>query len=187
MNTNQTGLTANEITTSRERASCAKLLEWYTGQIGAKFGAVGAIFLQLYNDREKPWRFQYESYDDYCEKVWHMTPRRALQLRTGEAVKALMLTDAPDMAPVVQSLKEGQLRELATVPREKRAEVLKVAIETERKPTGRALKQAKARVIEGEIVTPVAGKSEYTARQIEEASSQTGCAGFCPVCKQKLP
>jgi hypothetical protein len=51
-------------------------------------------------------------------------------------------------------MQEGQLRELAKVPEEKRVEVLKAAVEAGQKPTAPAIRRAKGRIVDGATGEP---------------------------------
>lgn len=101
-----------------------------------------------------------------------MSPRRLQQIAAGESVKALLATEAPDLAPVVQGMREGQVRALATVPPEKRADVLREATAAPGKMTAEKIKRAKARVIDLPPPDPV----------LDEPENLPPAAKVCPHC-----
>lgn len=144
-------------------------LDWYESQIRTRAKSLAAIFVELRNDPHEPWRYAHESYEDYCREVWHMSPRRLQQIAAGESVKALLASEAPDIAPIVQAMPEGQARVLTTIPEDKRATVMRDAVSRPGKMTAAKIKQAKARIIE---TIP----SVTTAAQLPEK------AKVCPHC-----
>jgi hypothetical protein len=99
-----------------------------------------------------------------------MSPRRMQQLAAGETVKALLTTEAPDLAPVLESMPEAQLRELASTPAEQRQEVLRTAVKSAPKLTAKRIKLAKAKIIDA---TP-------------EPQPETNNCSLCPTCGQAI-
>lgn len=141
-------MTSEEIAVSLEKTKRANRLKWYEEEITKRGKNLAAIFKELRDDPIKPWSDTYPSYEIYCETVWGMTPRRIQQLAAGESVKALLASEAPDLAPILEKMPEGQLRELATTPAEKRQDVLRAATATPSKLTAKKIKAAKARIID---------------------------------------
>ncbi len=132
-------------------------LNWYEEQIRKQTRSLAAIFIELRKDGLQPWKAGgHESYEDYCREVWGMSPRRLQQIAAGESVKALLSLEAPDLAPVIKKMPEGQVRELVATPPENRLAVLRETISRVGKMTARKIKQAKARVIEPEAPAPAA-------------------------------
>lgn len=135
-------------------------LDWYENRIRTHAKGLASVFIELRNDALQPWRISHASYEDYCREVWGMTPRRIQQIAAGESVKALLASEAPDIAPIVQAMPEGQIRELVTAPPEKRAEVVRMAATQPGKMTASKIKQAKARIIATEENLPMHTQGE---------------------------
>jgi hypothetical protein len=73
----------------------------------------------------KLYRADFETFDQYCQKRWGWSQKRASHLIiASEVVKMLPVKDST----IVEN--EGQARQLAKVPAEKRVEVLRVAKES---------------------------------------------------------
>jgi hypothetical protein len=136
----------NEITNRVQDANRKIRLDWYEGEIEKRGKLLATIFVELAADPLKPYLLTHANFEEYCRERWSMSPRRIQQLRKGESVKALLAAEAPDLAPIIKSMPEGQVRELATAPPEKREEVLREAIKAP-KLNSRTIKQAKARVV----------------------------------------
>ena len=79
---------------------------------------------------------KYATFEDYCHQRWSLSRSRAYQLMAAaDVVSTIVDTGLP--APA----NEGQARELARVPAEKRAEVWRATVErTEGKPTAAAIR-----------------------------------------------
>lgn len=150
-------MTALNIAESIQRTKLESRLKWYEEQIRARGKSFAAIFIELRNDPQQPWRLNHDTYEDYCREVWGMTSRRLQQIAAGASVKALLASEAPDLAPVVQAMREGQMRVLVTTPSEKRVEVLRAALEISKpgEMTAAKIKKAKARVIDAAPADPV--------------------------------
>lgn len=183
-------MNTEEITVRVKNAELQKRsekLSWIMGQIKKKMAEIGNYLKEIRDD--KLYEKDFASFEEFCQANFGFGNKRANQIIAGENIRTMLAIEAandPEVSAVIPKMKEAALRELATVPPDRRVEVVKEAIRIG-KTDGPKMKRAKARVIEGEIVAPGDGKSEYTGHQIEEAASQVGCAGFCPVCKQKLP
>ena len=138
------------------RVKARTMLDWYEGEIRKRIRSLGEIFLQLRKEASQPWRFEYASCDEYCQKVWGMTDRRAQQLAAGENTRALLLESAPEMAPAIQTLSEAHMREISTVPTDKRIPVLRAAIEAvkdpAKRPTAKLIRKARALIVEGVVI-----------------------------------
>ncbi len=104
-------------------------LNWYEEQIRKQTRSLAAIFIELRKDGLQPWKAGgHESYEDYCREVWGMSPRRLQQIAAGESVKALLSLEAPDLAPVIKKMPEGQARALSAIPEARRIEVLRTVV-----------------------------------------------------------
>lgn len=164
----------SQVAESIDRIKLQQRLTWYEDQIRIRSKSLAAIFLELRNDPQKPWRLSHESYEAYCTEVWSMSPRRIQQIAAGESVKALLASEAPDIAPVVQAMPEGQARVLTTIPASKRAAVIRDAVSRPGKMTAAKIKQAKARIIETIQAVTTAAQLPYKAK-------------VCPHCGQAIP
>lgn len=154
-------------------------LEYYEREITKAGNALAGVFRRLRDDREKPWLCEYESFEDYCLKRWNMTPRRQQQIMAAESVRD-QLAGVAETAGIAPMLNERQLREIKGIEPEHRPAVIEAAKAISKRMPTRAIKQARARVIEGEIVTPDAGKS------VEPTGNKGGADRFgcCPTCKR---
>lgn len=181
-----------DLAQSIEQTKLRNTLNWYEDQIRTRAKSLAAIFVQLRNDPQKPWRVSHESYEAYCLEVWNMSPRRIQQIAAGETVKALLAAEAPELAETVKKMPEGQIRALATAPPEKRAEVLRSAVEKPGKMTARKIKAAKARVIDHEEeALESALASESLATPAPTASTISNgelppAAKVCPHCGKEI-
>jgi len=164
---------SNDLAASIEATKRQNRLKWYEDEITKRGKSLAAIFIELRDDPLKPWKLAHDTFDAYCAERWGLTQRRMQQLAAGESVKALLATEAPDMAETVSAMPEGQIRALASVAPEKRIEVLKTAVASTRKLTAKTIKQAKAIVID---IHPATG--EPTEPKLPER---------CPHCGQTMP
>jgi hypothetical protein len=90
---------------------------------------------------ERLYRAEHGTFEEYCSERWQMTDRRARQLMTAAEVIGTMVP----VEGVPMPTSERQMRELAKVPEPERAEVWeRVVVETEGKPTAKAIREAVA-------------------------------------------
>jgi len=130
-------------------------LEWYEREIEKRGKAFADILRELRDDPLKPYLATHSSLAHYLEDRWDMTPRRQQQLTAAENVKQMLADAAPDLAPIVRNMKEGQVRELAKVPEPERPAVLRAAIaDSAGKLTSTVIKRAKARIIDAATGQP---------------------------------
>ena len=82
----------------------------------------------------KLYKIEHDTFEDYCQKKWQMTARRAQQLVSAAEVVA----DCSKIGTIVPKT-ESQARPLTSIPREQRAEVFAEASATSAtgKPTAR--------------------------------------------------
>jgi hypothetical protein len=145
-------------------------LVWYESQLEGKFRSLAALFLELKNDKLQPWLPEFESFEEYAEKKWGMTPRRRQQLERGEFIRLLAAENAPDIAEDIKAMPEGQVRVISKLKPPERIEVIRAAISIQpdrKKRTADTLKIAKARVIDA-VIEP----------------EKPAC---CPTCKRPYP
>ena len=123
----------------------------------ALFHETGHALMQVRD--EKLYRGEYDSFEDYLSRKWNLTSSRARQFIA--ASKTL------DSVEISTNLNEGQAKELAKVPKEKRQEVIDWAIEkAEGKPlTAAKIKQAASEVLEAEPDAEEAPYEEYEDTQ----------------------
>lgn len=102
------------------------------------FVEVGTALLAI--REERLYRAEHSTFEDYCRERWGMSERRARQLMSSaEVVGTIVPTGLP--APA----NEGQARELARVPEERRAEVWRETVErTNGRPTAAAVRETYA-------------------------------------------
>jgi len=130
-------------------------LEWYEREIEKRFKSFADIWRELRDDPLKPYLATHSSLAHYMEDRWGMTDRRQQQLAAAATVKQLLSDAAPDLAPIVQNMKEGQVRELAKVPEPERPAVLRAALtDPKGKLTGPVIKRAHAKVIDAATGQP---------------------------------
>lgn len=153
---------SEEITNRVENAKRKTRLEWYEAEIEKRARSLAGIFVEMSSDPIKPYLLTHANFEEYCHDRWKMSPRRVQQLKKGESIKALLAAEAPDLAPTIATMNEGQVRELATAPPGKRVEVLREAIKAPKLNSG-TIKQAKARVVGTEQDFPM-----HTTREIGE-------------------
>ena len=91
-----------------------------------------------------------------------MTPRRRQQLEKGEVIKALMSEAAPELAPTIAAMPEGQVREFIAVAPEQRIEVLRAAIADPAKLKPSTIKRAKAVVLDAATGQPEQQEFSFT-------------------------
>ena len=132
------------------------------------------ILRELHDDKEKPYLLNHETWEDYLEGRWNMSPRRARQLMTAETLR-LQLSDTPELVTIAPKLKEGQLRALAALPAPQAVEVVKEATKQGKSLTARNLKVVKAVVIDGE-----------TGQPEPEPEKEKTCWTKCPTCGGKM-
>lgn len=140
---------SESILQSRREVRC----NWYRDEINKRGKALAAIFREFCEDPLKPWLYSHPTIEEYCAATWNMTYRRTHQLIAADNLKALMIEDAPDLAPEITGMTERAARVLVETPAEKRVEVLRAAVKSA-KVNSRTLKQAKARIIDGETGEP---------------------------------
>ena len=153
-------------------------LEWYEREIEKRGKAFADILRELRDDPLKPYLATHNSLAHYLEDRWDMTPRRQQQLTAAENVKQILADAAPDLAPIVQNMKEGQVRELAKVPEAERPAVLRAAIaDPKGKLTSTVIKQAKAKIINAETGEPEQQEFSFTFKTKPE--HRDNAAWFC--------
>lgn len=81
----------------------------YVKEQAMKAGAKLLEVLKEVHDR-KSWRFDYESWEDYCQKAWNFSRVRAHQIMAGADFLGLM--NEAGGGDVTGELNEGHLREL---------------------------------------------------------------------------
>lgn len=144
-------------------------LEWYEREIEKRGKAFADILRELRDDPLKPYLATHDSLAHYLEDRWSMTPRRQQQLTAAENVKQMLSDAAPDLAPIVQNMKEGQVRELAKVPEPERPAVLRAAIaDPKGKLTGTVIKRAHAKVIDAATGQPEQQEFSFTFKTTPE-------------------
>lgn len=149
-------------------------LEYYEREIKSRTALLVLIWKELRDDALQPYLATHDSLEHYLIDRWRMTPRRLQQLAAGEVIRAELAAEAtPDLAPVVENLKEGVLREVKNTPPAQRMEVIAAAVRTPGRVTASKIKQARARLVEP------ASESDR-----EPASPAARC---CPHCHQPLP
>lgn len=136
---------SNEITERVKNIEKRKRLEWYENEIEKTGKALGRLFRDLRDDTLKPYLVDYISFEDYLEKRWDMTPRRAQQMMAAESVRN-QLALAPETASIAPRLNERQLREMVNIEPEKRPALMSKAKRIDPKMSARALKAAKTLV-----------------------------------------
>lgn len=94
-------------------------LQWAKEE-AMKLGAKIMQVLKEVHDK-RSYRFDFATFEEYCEKEWNMTARRANQIVAGENFRSLMI-GAGDADAV--AIPEGQLRVLAKVTPEKAVKVI---------------------------------------------------------------
>lgn len=95
----------------------------------------------------KLYRSSHDTFDQYVKDRWKFTSKRAYQLIDSHEVRKSTMVDKK---PVVTN--ERQARELKKVPKEKRQEVVELAVkETDGNLTAKAIQKA-AKTVEGETV-----------------------------------
>lgn len=155
---------ANEI---EERALTARRktrLEWYETEIDKRGNAWLQIWRDLAADTLKPYLATHPSLDAYATDRWGMTPRRILQLKTADNFRAMLLQETPELAGVVNNMREGPMRELVNLPAPQAAEVIRKATEQPGKVTAKKIKMVKARIIDAETGQP---EPEQRSEQME--------------------
>ena len=148
-------MTNTEITERAANVRKQNRLTWYEEQIQMRGKALASIFKQLHDDPEKPYLLHHASWEAYCADRWHISPSRGWQLLASENVRE-QLADAPETAALAPQLSERQLREVVTVPAPRRVEVVLAAVAANPKLPARAIKRARAMIIDGETGEPEA-------------------------------
>lgn len=112
------------------------------------FVEVGNALLTIRDDRL--YRESHDAFEDYCRERWGFSRQRAQQLTSAaQAVTTIVGTDLP--APV----NEGQARELARVPEDKRSEVWRETVaRTEGRPTAKAIRETYEATAQGSETSP---------------------------------
>jgi hypothetical protein len=134
--------TTSSLIENAKQKQRAVRLQWYREESVKRLNKLLDLFEELRVDALEPWRAQYATFEECCEAEFGVSASRVRQLRNASSVKAALLSEAPDMAPVVKNLNEGQVRELVSTPKEQRMEVLRIAIRDSGKPTPKAIRQA---------------------------------------------
>lgn len=88
------------------------------------FVEVGTALTEI--NKSRLYRADYGTFEDYCRERWHMSRARAYQMIEAASVVGDLSTTVDIPAPA----SERQVRELAAVPAEKRADVWREAVET---------------------------------------------------------
>ena len=158
-------------------------LDWYESEIEKRGKALASIFIQLRDDKEKPYLRTHANWEDYCQGRWNMTPRRILQIVAADNVRQLLAYD-PETAAIAPAMNEGQLRALSTVPPEKRIEVLKEAKKAP-KLTARTIKEAKARIIPS--TKPAKPPTPPEQNLDDEGEPARILHARCPHCGRPMP
>lgn len=146
-------------------------LEWHERQIKTSASNLASAFRALRDDKTRPWLCSHRSFEEYCADAWGMSRRRLQQIEAGENIKTLLSSEAPDLAEIVEPMKEGPLRVLAHTPPEQRVAVLReavvdAALTKRNKLTEPIIRQARAKII-----------NAATGQQERE---------ICPKCKRPL-
>lgn len=139
---------SDEIAASLTLTNRKNRLEWYEREIEKRGKAFADILRELRDDKLKPYLATHNSLSEYLQDRWNMTQRRQQQLMAAQSVRDQLAIEDPEIAPVVERMKEGPIREIAAAPKEKRLAILRAAIEQPgTKITAKTIKQAKARII----------------------------------------
>lgn len=124
-------------------------LEYYEREIKSRTALLVLIWKELRDDPMQPYLATHDSLESYLVDRWHMTTRRLQQVAAGEVIRAELAAEAtPEIAPVVQRMNEGVLREIKALPPAQRMPVIAEAVRLPGKVTASKIKLAKARVID---------------------------------------
>lgn len=156
-----------EITASVERTKRIGRLDWNERQMSTAAKSIASSLKEIHD--QKLWQDAYVSFEAYCKTKWGISRQRAYQMIGAENVR-MMLADSPDaeVAAAAPTLNDGQATELATVEPERRAEVYKEATKIDAKAPARAIKQAKARVIDAATGKPEQQEFSFTFKTAPE-------------------
>lgn len=123
-------------------------LEWYEREIIMKQTELVSLWKQLRDDPLQPYLANHGSLEEYLIDRWKMSTRRLQQIAAGEVIRAEIAEQAsPELAPAVERMNEGVLREIKALPPAQRMPVIAEAVRTPGKITAAKIKLAKARVI----------------------------------------
>ena len=154
-NAQNTGMTPQEVALRAQAVRVRTTLKWNEDKMNESARAVARHLKEIHDD--KLYRFDYPSFEDYCQKKLGITRQRAHQI-IGAQNARLMLEEAASTHPnpttatevqkAAQSLNDRQAAEIAKVPPTKRVEVMIEAIKAPGRMTTGKIRQAKAKVIE---------------------------------------
>lgn len=149
---------ANEIQLRAEAVRVRQNLEWCEEQMRKAASQAHAALKEIHD--KKLYRFDYDTFEAYCEAKLGMGRNRAYQiLNAGNAREILFgqLQDQPEVQKIVQTLPEGAIREVATM------------VKTEPEKAARAVAQA-------------ASSGKVTAKSLRKALGKEEPKTICPHC-----
>lgn len=125
---------------TQEQTQAREHLRWAEGEMSKAAQQVRRALVEIHE--KKSWRFDYDSFQDYCTKRLGMTEQRAYQILKGESVRAILLGACQgDEVKVVESLNGGQLEALDGMEPQAAIRLLK---NSEGKLSGKKIKAARS-------------------------------------------
>lgn len=137
------------INETRHRIDRQKRLAWNENQMKTAARTIASSLKDIHDN--KLWEGDYATFEKYCEEKWGMTRQRAYQLIGAEDARLMLQGAAPELADTAAKMNDLQASEFANLGPEKAAAVFRDAVEknTKGKMTAAKIKQAKARIIDG--------------------------------------
>ena len=150
----------------------------------------------LRDDKLEPWKATHESFDAYCRAKLGYGERRANQLIAGGATRMGLLAEAgedPELAPVIEEMKEDALREVASLPKQEAIAVLRKAIALPASANGKPVTAAKIKLAKARVITPTIdvwggaqGDEPASGAPSTEPEKKSAPAACCPACQRPL-
>jgi hypothetical protein len=184
----QASLTAKDVEESAARTARRKRREWNEDEMKKGARAVSSALKDTYD--KKLWQDDYPSFEAYCKEVLGLSRQRAHQIIGAEGTRQFMIAlcaeDSAELAQAAAELNDEQAREIATVPVEKRKQVLVVAKGDagKSKLTAGHIKQAKARVIEPMSPPDEVKRAIKITESVGPSEIPPNTLNTCPHCKR---
>lgn len=153
-----------------------KLFQWYEEQIMSSFSNIGKLLMEMRADPLKPYLETHETFEEYCLQRWNIPIRRAQQKIEAEVVRASVVENCPELAPVLSRMKEEPLRLLGKSSEQERPEIVRKAVALA--PKG---------VVTGTQILAAQGKPKPTKAKLEPVDAEFTAPETCPHCGQPMP
>lgn len=96
---------------------------------------------------QKLYKASYKTFEDYCQTKWNLSPQHTNRLIKHEDTLKNIAEAAPDLEPIGSKMTEFATREIADLPPQQQAEVVREATKVSpKKPTAKAVKETRQKL-----------------------------------------